>query len=480
VMESNRMKAAAETIHFDGGEQHRIKHVIYIIKENRTYDQILGDLSEDGKPVGNGAPSLTMFGAGITPNEHKLALQFGVLDNFFDSAEVSADGHVWSTAAIGTDYLEKTWQQSYRGGQRTYDYEGVVAEGYPLLQKIPDVVEPASGYLWGDLAAHGKSYYHFGESISSTFCDTIRTVNPRQGPMLQGDNCAQKAINPGQILPAEWGGEVNKWPWPIPLLATNIATKPELVGHFAPEAPDFNLWVPDQIRVNVFLRHLKAWVAAKNQGRDTMPDFILLRLPDDHTIGTWPGGPTPKASVADNDLAVGRAVDAISHSPFWNDTAFFILEDDAQDGADHVDAHRSTALVISKYAPRGPGSAPFVDSHFYTTVSVIRTMESLLGLPPMNNNDAFAPLISSLLAGPGDQPPFTADFSNQTNGLIYTANKKTAVGAKESMKMDFRHADQAPAEKLNVILWKDAMGSKPVPALLTEHRKKTRSRDDDD
>jgi DNA-binding beta-propeller fold protein YncE len=479
VLASNRMKAAEEKIHFAGGASNLIHHVIYIIKENRTYDQILGDLQKDGKPVGNGDPILTMYGEAITPNQHKLALEFGVLDNFFDSGEVSGDGHVWSTAAIGTDYLEKTWQQSYRGGQRTYDYEGVVAEGYPLLQKIPDVNEPASGYLWGDLAAHGKTYYHFGEYISSTFCDTVKTVNSQQGPMLQGANCARKAVEPGQTLPTEWGGGVNKWAWPIPLLATNIATKPELVGHFAPESPDFNLFVPDQVRVEVFLRHLKAWIAAREQGQDTMPDFILLRLPDDHTAGTRPGAPTPKASVADNDLAVGRAVDAISQSPFWDDTAFFILEDDAQDGADHVDAHRSTALVVSKYSPRGPAGAPFVDSHFYSTVSVVRTMESLLGLPPMNNNDAFAPLISSLFTGPGDQPAFTADDSNRDNGLIYAANKTTAVGAKESMKMDFRHADRAPAEKLNVILWKDAMGNQPVPVQLTRHRKKTRSDDDD-
>ncbi len=479
VLASNCMKAAEVKIPFAGGAPNPIRHVIYIIKENRTYDQILGDLEKNGKPVGNGDPGLTMYGEAITPNQHKLALQFGVLDNFFDSGEVSGDGHVWSTAAIGTDYLEKTWQQSYRGDQRTYDYEGVVAEGYPLLQKIPDVNEPASGYLWGDLAAHGKTYYHFAEYISSTFCDAAKSANPQLGPVLSGPKCARKAIAPGEAIPPEWGGGINKWAWPIPLLAANIATKPELVGHFAPEAPDFNLSVPDQIRVNVFLRHLKAWITDKEQGRDTMPDFILLRLPDDHTMGTRPGGPTPEASVADNDLAVGRAVDAVSHSPFWDDTAFFILEDDAQDGADHVDAHRSTALVISKYSPRGPGGAPFVDSHFYSTVSVIRTMESLLGLPPMNNNDAFAPLISSLFTGPGNQPPFTADDVNRDNGLIYTANQKTAVGAKESMKMDFRHADRAPAEKLNVILWKDAMGDKPVPALLTGHRKKIRGDDDD-
>jgi DNA-binding beta-propeller fold protein YncE len=479
VIESNRLKAAAEKIFFAGGAQSRIKHIIYIIKENRTYDQILGDLNKDGKQVGNGDPSLAMFGEAITPNEHKLALQFGLLDNFFDSGEVSGDGHVWSTAAIGTDYLEKTWPQEYRGAQRTYDYEGVVADGYPLLQKIPDVNEPRSGYLWGDLAAHGKSYYHFGEFISTTFCNTAGTASPQEGALLAGGKCARNAIAPGEPMPAEWGGGVNKWPWAIPLIGANIATKPELVGHFAPEAPDFNLFVPDQVRFAVFERHLKDWIADRKRGKDTMPDFVMLRFPDDHTAGTRPGGPTPKSSVADNDLAVGRAVEAISHSPFWDDTAFFILEDDAQAGADHVDAHRSIALVISKYSPRGPDGATFVDSRFYSTVSVLHTIESLMGLPPMNNNDAFSPLISTLFTGPGDQPAYVADYSNRDNGLIYTANAKTAAGAKESMKMDFSHADRAPTEKLNVILWKDAMGNAPVPAMLKAHVKKS-GKDDDD
>ena len=479
VLESNRMKAAEERIAFAGPAQNPIRHVIYIIKENRTYDQIFGDLKQDGKRVGNGDPSLTMYGEAITPNLHKLALQFGVLDNFFDSGEVSGDGHVWSNAAIGTDYLEKTWQQSYRGGQRSYDYEGVVAEGYPLLQGIPDVNEPASGYLWGNLAAHGKSYYHFGEFISSTFCDEVKTANPQQGPMLAGGNCARKAVAPSEALPAEWGGGVNKWPWPIPLLASNIATKPELAGHYAMEYPDFNLSVPDQVRVEIFLHHLKLWVAEREQGKDSMPEFVMLRLGNDHTAGTRPGGPTPKSSVADNDLAVGRAVEAISHSPYWEDTAFFILEDDAQDGGDHVDAHRSLGLVVSKYSPHGRDGSAFVDSRFYSTVSVVRTMESLLGLPPMNNNDAFSSLISTLFTGPGDQPPFTADASNRENGLIYTANAKKAQGAGESMKMDFRHADRADAQKLNVILWKDAMGEAPVPAMLNaRHKKPARENDD--
>lgn len=491
VLAENRMKAAQEQIAFaagprtsekspeKGSENGRIRHVIYIIKENRTYDQILGDLAQDGKPVGNGDASLAMYGQAVTPNEHKLALQFGVLDNFYDSGEVSGDGHVWSTAGIGTDYLEKTWQQDYRNSQRSYDYEGVVAGGLPLLQEIPDVNEPSSGYLWGNLAAHGKTYYHFGEYISSTFCAQHSVADPKQGEELAGPECSRDAIAPGEPLPAEWGGGVNKWPWAIPLIAQNAATKPELVGHFAPEAPDFNLLIPDQVRLEIFLRHLKQWVADREQGHDTMPDFVMFRLPNDHTYGTRPGGPTPKSSVADNDLALGRVVEAISHSPYWDDTAFFVLEDDAQAGADHVDAHRSIALVISKYSPHGQDGAPIVDSRFYSTVSVIRTMEALLGLPPMNNNDAFCSMIASPFTGPGDQPPYAADYSNRDNGLIYTANQKNAVGARASMKMDFSHEDRAPTEKLNVILWKDAMGSAPVPPLLKKHTKKSASDDDD-
>jgi DNA-binding beta-propeller fold protein YncE len=480
VVESNRMKAAEEKIQFADGRPDHIKHVIYIIKENRTYDQILGDLKQNGKPVGNGDPSLAMYGAEITPNEHKLALQFGVLDNFYDSGEVSGDGHVWSTAGIGTDYLEKTWQQNYRGGQRTYDFEGVVAQGYPILQKIPDVNEPASGYLWGNMDRHGKTHYNFGEYISSTFCDVKKSGSSQEGPLLEGTHCEQTVVKPGEAFPEEWGGGVNKWPWPIPRLAKNIPTKPELVGHFAPEAPDFNLRVPDQIRAEVMLKHLKGWIADREAGNDTMPNFIVMRLGNDHTAGTTPGGPTPKSSVADNDLALGRMIEAVSHSVYWDDTAFFLLEDDAQNGADHVDAHRSVALVVSKYSPHAADGGPFVDSRFYSTVSVVRTMETLLGVPPMNNNDAFSSMIGTLFTGAGDQAPYSADYSNRDNGLLYTANQRTAPGARESSKMDFIHEDHAPVQKLNVILWQDAMGNKAVPAQLTQKRKKMKKDDDDD
>jgi YVTN family beta-propeller protein len=486
VLESNRMKATQEKIAFaaaaKAGDKQSgpIKHVIYIIKENRTYDQLFGDLKQNGKPVGNGDPNLTIYGEEITPNQHRMALQFGVLDNFFDSGEVSGDGHVWSNAAIGTDYLEKTWQQDYRNGQRTYDFEGMVANGYPIQQKIADVNEPSSGYMWGNVDAHGQTHYNFGEYISSTFCNQKASKASTEGPVLEGTHCTPGTIPPGGAIPAAWGGGVNRWGWEIPLLASNVATKPELVGHFAPEAPDFNLRVPDQLRAEVFLKHLQGWIADRAAGKDTMPNYITMRLGNDHTAGTTPGGPTPRSSVADNDLAIGRAVDAVSNSAFWDDTAFFILEDDAQNGADHVDAHRSMVLVVSKYAPHGAGGGAFVDSRFYSTVSVVRTMETLLGLPPMNNNDALASVIGSLFTGPGDQAPFQADYKNRENGLIYTANAKTAVGAKESMKMDFTHADRADPQKLNVILWRDAIGDRAVPAQLLQKRKKAKKKDDDD
>ena len=477
VVASNMMNAAAQHIQFRGGTN-RIHHVIYIIKENRTSDQIFGDLG-----AGNGDSSLTMYGRSITPNLHKLALQFGVLDNFYDSGEVSGDGHVWSNAAITSDYTEKTWQQSYRGSGRVYDFEGVVEQGYPLTEGIPDVNEPASSYIWTDLARHGKTLYHFGEFISTKFCDDSGEAPKDKSPLAgtpepAPEYCKVAAIRKGEAIPATYGGGTSPYPWAIPLIYKNVATKPELEGHFDPQFPDFNLKFPDQLRVEEFFTHFRKWVADRQQGQDTMPEFVMLRLPNDHTAGTTPGSPTPQASVADNDLAVGRAVEAVAHSPYWDDTAFFILEDDAQDGADHVDAHRSIALVVSKYSPKA--AQPTVDSTFYTTVSFLRTMEDLLGVPPMNNNDAFAPLIAPLFAGAGDQPAFDADYANRDNNLIYTANTPKSPGAKESSKMDFTHEDQADARKLNVILWRDAMGNKPVPWMVLHPHGSHKDDDDGD
>jgi hypothetical protein len=214
------------------------------------------------------------------------------------------------------------------------------------------------------------------------------------------------------------------------------------------------------LRADEFLREFDEFVTARGTPKE-LPQFILLYLPDDHTAGTRPGGPTPRASVADNDLAVGRVVEAVSHSDYWDDTAIFIIEDDAQDGADHVDAHRSTAYVISKYAPRA--EKPFVESHFYTTVSMVRTMEELLGLPPMNLFDAHAPLMAPLLSGKGTQPPYEADDTNLRNRMIYQVNRRTAPGANVSGRMDFSRPDAANAAQLNEILWRNEKGNIPMP-----------------
>src|SRR5581483_184191 len=194
-----------------------------------------------------------------------------------------------------------------------------------------------------------------------------------------------------------------------------------------------------------------------------LPAFVLLYLPDDHTGGTRPGHPRPAASLADNDLAVGRVVDAVSHSAYWDDTAIFVVEDDAQNGADHVDAHRSIALAISKYSP-GTAGSPVVDHHFYTTVSMIHTIEDLLGLPPMNHNDAYAPLMAPLFTGAGNQPAFTADTRNRDNGLIYEVNGPHRPGAEESSRMDFSRPDAINSAALNAILWRDRKGDAPMPA----------------
>jgi DNA-binding beta-propeller fold protein YncE len=461
VEQSNLMKSDPGQIMFRSG-RNPIQHVIYIIKENRTYDQVLGDL----KP-GDGDPSLTMFGDDVTPNEHALARQFGILDNFYDSGEVSGDGHVWSTAAITSDYTEKTWQLSYRGRERSYDYEGEVAGDFPLQQAAADVNEPETGYLWGNLARHGLTYRHYGEYVASIWCGaTSGPASPRMGtPEEPEEPCRHPRIHKGEPLPPNLGqshGSPSPWPWPVPVLARDVPTKPELRGHFDPNYADFRLDYPDQLRVDDFLSEFQQFVRARQEIKgEQLPAFTLLRLPNDHTAGTRPGFPTPAASVADNDLAVGRVVEALSHSPYWDDTAVFILEDDAQDGADHVDAHRSIAFVISKYSP-GSAAGPYVDHHFYTTVSIIHTIEALLGLPPMNNNDALAPLIAPLFSGPG-QPPFRADYRNRDNGLLYRMNPRNAPGARESLSMDFSHADAAPAQRLNAILWRDRMGARPMP-----------------
>ncbi|HTQ58717.1 MAG TPA: beta-propeller fold lactonase family protein [Candidatus Solibacter sp.] len=464
VVAMNTLRGNGDHVPFASGEN-KIKHVIYIIKENRTYDQVFGDLAG-----GNGDSSLAIYGEDITPNEHELARQFGILDNFYDSGEVSGDGHVWSTSASISDYNEKTWPIGYRGKEHTYDSEGTFLSGVSAEDGVPDAGEPSGGYLWKDFADHGVTYRHYGEFIVSRWCNAPRGEGkPESGPpMAEGETCARSVIHKGEPLEKNVGeprGGPSPYPWAIPILARNVASEVELEGHFDPRFPDFEVAYPDQLRADEFLNEFEGFVAARKEGKDDMPQFILLRLPNDHTAGLTKDKPRPTASVADNDLAVGRVVDAVSHSPYWDDTAFLILEDDAQDGPDHVDSHRSIALVISKYAPlpagQGDDAKPFVDHSFYTTINVVRTIEALLGVPPMNANDSRAAVMAPLFGGAGEQPAFSADYRNRDNGLIYEMNTKDW---REGKNLDFSHADAVDTVLLNKALWKDRKGDIPMPA----------------
>ena len=477
VEESNLLHSSPGQIQF-AQNSNPIHHVIYIIKENRTYDQIFGDLK-----TGDGDPSLTMYGADVTPNQHKLALQFGVLDNFFDSGEVSGDGHDWSTAAITSDYNEQVWQIDYRGKERTYDFQGSVMDEIPLDENEPDVNEPGTGYIWDNVASHGLTYRDYGEFIYGVWCKATESkMTVHEGTPAPNSACPKNTVNKGEPLPSHVGqphGSPSPWPWAVPLLKTTKPTKAVLRDHFDPLFPDFNTEYPDQLRADEFLNEFDGFVRARKEGTGTeLPAFTLLYLPDDHTHGTTPGKPRPAASVADNDLAVGRVVEAVSDSPYWDDTAIFILEDDAQDGADHVDAHRSIAFVISKYSP-GSADHPFVDHHFYTTVSMIHTIETLLDVPPMNQNDGYAPVMAPLFSGAGNQAPFTADWRNRDSGLIYQVNPAKGQGAGESAEMDFSHPDAANPAVLNAILWRDRKGDQPMPAAKHTMFGDKPNRDDD-
>jgi DNA-binding beta-propeller fold protein YncE len=447
VEEDNLLVANPGKIEFATGKN-PIRHVIYILRENRTYDQILGDL-----PVGDGDSSLTMYGAEITPNAHKLALQFGVLDNFYDSGDVSANGHLWSDGSATSDFMEKIWPAIYRGSDRPEDF------GNSLDQDAPDMDDPGTGFLWDNLAKHNFSYRIYGEMTAITWCKDNKVSSPREGtPSPVSAACPTAEIKQGDRLPSNVGnppGGPSPWPWSIPQPKSVRPTKEAQRGHIDILFPGFEIEYPDQLRADEFLREFVDFVKARGTANQ-LPQFSLLYLPNDHTGGTRVGRPAPQASLADNDLAVGRVVDAVSHSPYWDDTAIFVVEDDAQNGADHVDAHRSIALVISKYSPHL--EKPFVDHHFYTTVGMVHTMEDLLGLPPMNLFDTQSPMMAPLFTGPGTQPPYQADDKNLRSGLVYEMNNQKASGAKESAQMNFSRPDANDPARLNAILWENAKG----------------------
>jgi YVTN family beta-propeller protein len=372
-----------------GGAPSPIKHVFYVIRENRTYDQVLGDL-----PKGNGDPNLTLFGEEVTPNAHALASEFVLFDNFYVDSEVSHDGHSYSTAAYATDANEKLWPTSYGGRGGLYLAEG----GHRKRNPYGNITAPSLGYLWDFADRASISVRSYGE---------FATWDERGGPVR--------------------------------------ASVPGLAGKVHPSFAPFDLDVPDNERVDAWLEEFRRF--EKDGG---LPRLSIFHLGGDHTVGTRPGKLTPRAMVAENDVALGRLVEAVSKSRFWPESAIFVLEDDAQNGPDHVDAHRSVLLVASPYARRGA-----VDRTLYTTSGVLRTMELILGLPPMSQYDAAATPMFAAFATMPDPSPYTARPARVD---IHEANREDAPGAQASLLMNLEKPDLAPELELNEILWKAVRG----------------------
>jgi YVTN family beta-propeller protein len=381
------------------GASTEIKHVIYIIKENRTYDQEFGDL-----PNTNGDARLTIFGEKVTPNQHALAKTYVSLDNLYCDGEVSVDGHSWSDSAYATDFNERFWPPTYAGRSNAVPSRAYI---------------PAAGHLWDLAQRKGLTYRSYGEYAART--------------------------STGGTIDAAPGAE-------------------GLIGHVARDYVDSN-HARDTERVAVFLRELKQYENNYDSPdpEKRLPNFIVMSMGEDHTRGTAPGAFTPQAMVANNDYAIGQLVGAVSHSKYWPNTAIFIIEDDAQDGADHVDARRTVGLVVSPYVKRG-----IVDSTLYSTSSMVRSMELLLGLPPMSQYDAAAmPMYASFgdtaVVTPFDVIPPIID--------VNAKNKKGDYGSEESARMDFSDNDRAPMHALNRIIWRSVKGpDAPVPVPVHRFR----------
>jgi YVTN family beta-propeller protein len=376
-----------------------IKHVIYIIKENRTYDQVYGDL-----PHTNGDPRLAIFGRQITPNQHAMAEQFAAFDNCYADGDVSQDGHSWADAAYATDQNEKSWPANYgghsQGSNRSMAYM------------------PSSGYLWDAAKRRGLTYRSYGEYATRA---------------STGEKMSE--------VPGAFG----------------------LVGHVSPDYLASR--ARDTENAAVFLKEFDAYEANFDSpdGEKRLPNFIVMALPENHTKGTDPGAYTPRAMVASNDLALGRIVERVTHSRYWPQTAIFVMEDDAQDGPDHVDARRTACLAISPYVRRG-----IVDSTLYTTSSMVRTIELLLGLPPLSQYDAAA---TPYYAAFGETADLSGYAVRPAEWDLNEKNNPGAYGAKESAKMDFSDVDRAPVRRLNEIIWKSVRGAdSPMPAPVHRYR----------
>jgi YVTN family beta-propeller protein len=385
------------------GGKSPIKHVIYIVKENRTYDQVLGSLGK-----GNGDPKLNLFGDESAPNARALARKFVTLDNLYASAEVSADGWNWSTGANANPYVQQSWLANYGGRNKPYDFEG------GNLATAPNKV-PTNAYLWDRLSAAKVPYRNYGFfSLNNILdpTDPVLTKNSDTNFHNYDLNC------------------------------------PDSAGTFTPHST--RCGTP---RVEEWKREFQQYVQNNN-----LPTAELLRLPSDHTHGTSAGFPTPRAYVADNDYALGQVVDTVSHSKYWKSTAIFAVEDDAQAGPDHVDGHRMVSQVISPYTQTGK-----VDSTFYSTVSVLRTIELLTGLRPMTQFDAAAdPMTNAFTANPNNAP-YTAIKPDQS--ILSETNGSTAPLAAQSGKQDFSKEDRANPQVLNEAIWQSVKGtSVPYPS----------------
>lgn len=480
VLENNRLTPkfmeTGNPLKHIGLQAGKIKHVIYIVKENRTYDHVLGD-----DPRGNGDPKYCLFGKAVTPNQHALAERFVLMDNFYDSGEVSGDGWTWSTQAMANEYVIRNVPYSYSDRGRIFDYEGTNngwltggfpatgPDGKPLSEHpdfkdkgapaFPDVAEAPGGHLWDLAKKHNLTVRNYGFHMSNGIVKDGKQVVPDNYPASAGLQPGGRDL--GGVTDVDFRKFDMDYPdsdaWHLYQRQTGdkrFDWPKTKFGHY--NAPSrFWEWNRE------FQMMLK-----KDPTGGAMPNLMLVRLCTDHTAGANPGKKSPKAMVADNDYAVGQLVEAVSKSPIWKHCAIFIIEDDAQNGPDHVDAHRSTCYVISPYIKRGS-----VDHAFHNTSSCLRTIELLLGLPPMCQYDAVSAPIMNWTDTPDNAEPFAAvlppaDVIRDTNppkGEIKPISPEQARAIEDSEKMDFAHADKAPADRLNEIIWKTVKGWEARP-----------------
>ncbi|HEU0176693.1 MAG TPA: alkaline phosphatase family protein [Blastocatellia bacterium] len=407
----NIAKPAPAAVPARAGDPSLIEHVVYVIKENRTYDQVFGDVSK-----GNGDPSLVMFGEDVTPNQHRLADQFVLLDNFYATGGNSGDGHQWVTQANETSYA--LWP-GYAG--RSYPFDGSDPIAYS-----------DSGFIWDAALKMKKTVRVYGE-----YAGRMNEVDRQQRVKLFD---RWKA---GEDLTREWN--------------ITAPIKP-LNSILARNFPAYSTAIPDVVRAQIFIADVKKW---EIEGK--MPNLVLLQLPSNHTNGAAPGAHTPKAMVADNDLALGQIVEVLSKTPFWKKMAIFVVEDDAQNGVDHVDGHRTTALAISPYIRRGS-----VDSTFYAHQSMLKTIELILGLPTLSLFDLIAYDMRASFTNEPDFTPYTAARPKQSlfelNPQLGSLRGQLRRDALDSMRMRFNTPDAAPTERLNRIVWRQVKGVKsPYP-----------------